>query len=172
MSEIIQKLKGKDRRSLGRSDEVVHDVLNNPSLFPEVFEGMLHDDPIISMRCADALEKITKDHHEILQPYAHRLIEEASQIKQKEVQWHVAQMFSYLILDKEDKTAVKDILFGWIEKSGSNIVKVFSIQTLTEMAAHDSELKKKVVSKLNQFLESKIPSLENRAKKLIKKLNE
>jgi len=63
-------------------------------------------------------------------------------------------------------------LFGWIEKSGSNIVKVFSIQTLTEMAAHDSELKKKVVSKLNQFLESKIPSLENRAKKLIKKLNE
>jgi len=96
MGGILQKLKGKDLRSIGRAEEVVYDILNNPALFAEVFEGILDDDPIVRMRSADALEKVSSKHPEYLQPFKNRLIYEVSQIEQQEVRWHVAQMFSYL----------------------------------------------------------------------------
>ncbi|MCS5422239.1 MULTISPECIES: hypothetical protein [Psychrilyobacter] len=50
MSQILKKLKGGDLRSIGRSNEVVQEILDKPSLFKEVFEGMLSSDPIIRMR--------------------------------------------------------------------------------------------------------------------------
>ena len=50
MSQILQKLKGGDLRSIGRADEVVQDILENPALFGEVFEGMFNDDPRVRMR--------------------------------------------------------------------------------------------------------------------------
>lgn len=59
MHEILQKLTGGDFRSTGRSEEVVEDVIRDPSLFAVVFHGMLSDDPLIRMRSADAIEKIT-----------------------------------------------------------------------------------------------------------------
>jgi len=74
MSDILKKLTGGDRRSIGRVDEVVKEVLADPSLFEAVLVGMLHDDPLIRMRCADAVEKITVSHPEYLWPYKTRLI--------------------------------------------------------------------------------------------------
>jgi hypothetical protein len=65
MEDIILKLAGGDRRSIGRSDEVLAD----PSLFDVLFKGMLHEDPLVRMRAADAVEKITARHPEYLQPH-------------------------------------------------------------------------------------------------------
>ena len=74
MSAILQKLKGGDRRSIGRAPEVVADILETPALFAEVFEGMHDSDPLVRMRSADALEKISAEHPEYLQPFKNRLI--------------------------------------------------------------------------------------------------
>ena len=60
MNEILHKLQGGDLRSIGRSDEVVQDILNKPSLFKDVFMGILSDDPIVRMRSADAIEKLVE----------------------------------------------------------------------------------------------------------------
>jgi len=74
MKSIVNELAGGDRRSIGRSNKVVADVLKNPSLFSEVFHGILSDDPLIRMRSADAAEKITAKHPEYLQDYKRTLI--------------------------------------------------------------------------------------------------
>jgi hypothetical protein len=92
MTDLLEKLKGGDRRSIGRVDEVVANVLSNPEAFKTLFDGMLSDDPIIRMRSADAVEKVTAQHPEYLQPYKNKLIHEVSRIDQQEVRWHVAQM--------------------------------------------------------------------------------
>ena len=57
VDNLLAKLQGGDRRSIGRVDEVVREVLADPSLFRLLFEGMLHEDPLIRMRAADAPEK-------------------------------------------------------------------------------------------------------------------
>ena len=53
MHPILKKLVGTDRRSAGRSNEVVMEVLDNPTLFEPVFDGLLSDDPVVRMGCAD-----------------------------------------------------------------------------------------------------------------------
>lgn len=55
MTDSLNKLKGGDLRSKGKSEEVVDDILKQPLLFGEVFNGMLNDDPVVRMRAADAI---------------------------------------------------------------------------------------------------------------------
>jgi hypothetical protein len=83
--EELNKLAGGDRRSIGKSNEVVADVIHGHSLFGLVFQGMLNDDPLIRMRSADATEKITVKHPEYLQPYKEILIKQIATSEQQEV---------------------------------------------------------------------------------------
>lgn len=78
----MRKLKGGDLRSKGKSEEVVSDILEQPFLFGKVFEGMLNDDPVVRMRAADAIEKVSRLHPEYLKGYKKKLIQEVSKIKQ------------------------------------------------------------------------------------------
>ena len=84
-ADILKKLSGGDRRSIGRVSEVVADVLDDPTLFEAVFCAMLGDDPVVRMRAADAIEKITARHPEYLQPYKTKLIQQVAKIEQQEV---------------------------------------------------------------------------------------
>ena len=55
MHPILKKLDSGDRRFIGRSNEVVSDVLADPGLFDVVFSGLFADSPLIRMHSADAL---------------------------------------------------------------------------------------------------------------------
>ncbi len=66
MPPILGKLRGGDRRSIGKSNEVVATVLKEPGLFDALFSGLFADDPLIRMRSADAAEKVTAVHPEYL----------------------------------------------------------------------------------------------------------
>ena len=167
MSGILEKLKGGDLRSIGRADEVVHDILENPALFGEVFEGMLSAEPIIRMRAADALEKVSSKHPEYLQPFKTRLIDEVSGVKQQEVRWHVAQMFSYLDINKSERDKIVEILLSYLNNERSRIVKVFSIQTLADLAHRDEAIKPMVAGSLKEVIKSGSPAIVSRAKKLL-----
>lgn len=93
-----------------------------------------------------------------------------SKIQQQEVRWHVAQMFSYLNLDEVERDTVMQILFSYIAESKSNIVKVFSLQTLAKLAGQDSNKKPVLMKKLKEMMKTSSPAVVNRCNKLIKKL--
>jgi len=171
MSKILQKLKGEDLRSIGKADEVVQDILHKPSLFKEVFEGMLNNDPVIRMRSADAIEKVSAKHPEYLQPFKSKLINKVSKIKQQEVQWHAAQMFSYVKINKTERDKIMKILLSYIKTSKSNIVKTFSMQTLANLAEKDEQIKPKIIKLIENMIKKGSPAMINRGKKLISKLN-
>ena len=172
MSQILRKLEGGDLRSIGRSEEVVQDISENPALFEEVFEGMLNEDPRVRMRSADALEKVSSRHPEYLQPFKSRLIKEVARVKQQEVRWHVAQMFSYLNVNAAERDEIVDILLSYFDIDKSKIVKVCSIQTLADLAGKDEEIRPTVLNKLQEIMRTGSPALVSRAKKLIDRLKE
>ena len=64
MHRLLQKLTGGNRRSIGNVAGVIHDVLKKPALFEVLFDGLAVDDPLIRMRAADAIEKISRKHPE------------------------------------------------------------------------------------------------------------
>jgi hypothetical protein len=170
MSDVLVKLEGGDRRSIGRVDEVVAEVLNDPSLFEVVFNAMLSDDPIIRMRSADAVEKITAEHPEYLQPCKEKLIQQVAKVDQQEVRWHVAQMFPRLELTKEERVVVVEILLDYLDDK-SKIVKTFSMQALADFAERDTSIRPQVVKLLEELTRTGSPAMQSRGRKLLEKLS-
>jgi hypothetical protein len=74
MAKILSKLRGGDRRSIGKVGEVVTAVRKKPDLFKELLTGLFDADPVVRMRAADAMEKISLDNPQFLQPFKTELI--------------------------------------------------------------------------------------------------
>jgi hypothetical protein len=166
---ILQKLSGTDRRSIGKSNQVVAEVLAAPNLFGILFDGMLDADPVLRMRCADAIEKITIPHPEYLRPYKKKLIRHVAKIEQQEMRWHVAQLFSRLTLTSKERRVVVDILSDYL-KDESKIVKTFSMQALADIAAQDDDLRAPIIKRLEELTRLGSPAMKARGKKLLAKL--
>ncbi len=170
MSNILEKLKGGDRRSIGKVDEVVEAVSRRPELFDDLFQGILSCDPIIRMRSADAVEKITVKHPEYLQGCKKKLIEDVAKTEQQEIRWHVAQLFPRLITSKEEADAIVEILLNYLGDK-SRIVKTFSMEALAKFAENDSDLRPRVYELLEKLVETGSPAMKSRGRKLLARLN-
>ena len=81
-------------------------------------------------------------------------------------------MFSYLELNKEEREKIIKILSSWIDSEKSNIVKVFSMQTLANLAKKDDNIKKKIVRKFKKIMKTGSPAVVNRGNKLLRELKE
>ncbi|UCD78663.1 MAG: hypothetical protein JSW26_25200 [Desulfobacterales bacterium] len=169
MHSLLKKLRGGDRRSIGRVEEVVEDVLEDASLFEPLLGGLFVDDPVVRMRAADAVEKITADRWELLQPHKSRLIRVAGQTDQQEVRWHVAQILPRLQLDPEEKKRAVNILYAYLDDR-SKIVVTFALQALADFAVGDKKLRPDVVRLLREFIKTGSPAIKSRGKKLLERL--
>jgi hypothetical protein len=171
MDGILERLKGGDRRSIGRSDEMVQEVLANLALFPAVFFGMLHDDPLVRMRSADVAEKVTANRPELLRPYKAQLLRVISNFPEKEVRWHVAQMIPRLRLTRSERDEAVGLLLGYL-KDESRIVKTCSMQALADLAARDAALLFEVLPLIERLTRSGSPAMKSRGRRLLKKLRQ
>lgn len=169
MKNILKKLQGSDLRSIGLSNEVAEEVLGNPALFDALFNGMLADNPVLRMRSADAIEKISAKRPELLQPYKRKLIQEVAKINQQEIRWHMAQMFPRLSLTGNERRIVMGILLDYL-KDNSSIVRTFSMQALTDLAKSDESLQPQVAGVIEELTRTGSPAMKSRGKKLMEKM--
>lgn len=171
MHTILKMLEGGDRRSIGRSNEVVALVLENPELFDSLISGMTINDPLLAMRCADAAEKVTVLHPGYLLPYKRMLIEQLSKIEQKEVRWHVAAMLPRLPLTAKEQQCVFDILLAYTNDR-SSIVKTLAMQALADLALRDVKLKPMVRRHVEELIVIGTPAMRARGKRLLSLLRD
>ncbi len=131
---------------------------------------LVDDNPLIRMRAADAVEKITAQHPEYLHPYKAQLGDEVAAIEQQEVRWHVAQMLPRLDLSAAGAaSALSNILVGYLDDK-SRIVKTFSMQALADLAVHDEALTACVIPILDEQVRVGSPAMQSRGRKLLAKL--
>jgi hypothetical protein len=169
VKELLQRLSGGDRRSIGAADQVVTEILDDLTLFGVLFEGMLDKDPIVRMRCADVAEKVSAVHPDCLGPFKDKLLGQVAAVEQQEVRWHVAQMLPRLELDAEEQGTAVDILLGYLEDK-SRIVKTFAMQGLAELALADERLRAQVVPILRELSATGSPAMVSRGRRLLQKL--
>lgn len=170
MQTILSKFEGGDHRSIGRSNEVVAEVLKKPELFDELVSGIALDDPLVRMRCADATEKVTALHPEYLRPYKRTLIEDWSRIKQKEVRWHVAAMLSRLPLSAREQQRVINILLSYTNDR-SSIVKTMAMQSLADLAMRDEKLRPLIQRHVEELSITGTPAMQARGRHLLATLS-
>ena len=170
MHTILTKLSGGDRRSIGRSNEIVAKVLKQPVLFRYLFEGMASDDAVVRMRAADAAEKVTARRPDLLRPYKRRFLAIAGSSAQHEVRWHAALMIPRLRLTANERAAAVDILFDYLHDR-SSIVKTFAMQGLATLASADPQLRARILPLLQELTEIGTPAMRARGRKLLQHLN-
>jgi hypothetical protein len=169
MHPTLRKLKVGDGRSIGRSNEVVSDVLRRPHLFRVVFAGLSADDPWLRMRSADAVEKITAQRPDLLHPYKNTLIGKAAATGQKELRWHVAQMLPRLDLSVRERRRVFRILLTYLNDR-SSIVRTFAMQALVDIARDSPALLPTVHQHVKQLTIIGTPAMKARGRKLLREM--
>jgi len=166
MNEILEMLQGGDRRSIGRADEVVVRVQKNSPDFNLLFQGFYENDPLIRMRTADAVEKITATDPKLLIPYKQELLDLIRQIDQMEVLWHLAQIIPRLPLSPDEMNTLFPIIVGYLSHSGS-IMKTFALQCLYDLSLQEPTLLPATISHLQQGLQSSQKAVQTRSRKLL-----
>lgn len=163
---LLNLLTGGDRRSIGRVDEAVACVLDEPPLLAVLLSGMAGGDPLLRMRCADAAEKVTARHPEWLAPHKPLLLDTLARVEQKEVRWHVAPMLARLPLAPAERKRVVDVLIGYLNDP-SSIVKTQAMQALADLAQRDAALRPFVLEHLRELVVIGTPAMKARGRKLL-----
>lgn len=159
-------LSGGDLRSLGKSNSVLSKIQTQKD-FDELFQCVFHEDRLVVMRAADAVEKITTNNPQYLTNHKEEIFELFSVAKDKELIWHLALLIPRIHLDKLEFGNAWNTLTNWArDKSNSRIVRVNSIQGLFEMMQQKKELEKDFSLTLTEIEKENIPSINARIKKL------
>jgi hypothetical protein len=165
LAEILSKLRGGDRRSIGKVNEVVSAVRKKPELFNDLVTGLFVDDPVVRMRAADAMEKISSDNPELLGPFKDKLLHLAKVTQQQELRWHLAQMIPRLKLGPKETAVATEVFFEYLNDK-SKIVVTFAMQALAEFALKEPDISSRVIRVIEKLIQTGSPAIQSRGKKL------
>jgi hypothetical protein len=166
---ILELLKGGDRRSIGRSEHVATMVSKNLQLFPELIAGLWSKDPLVRMRAADATEKATRKNAQLLIPYREELLGLLAETREQELRWHLAVIVPRLALNPKERTRVIFSLNGYMQDR-SSIVKTFALQGLADLARDDARIRSTVIEILREAKRGGTPAMKARSRKLLHEL--
>jgi len=166
MHPLLKKLSGGDRRSIGRSNEVAAQVLAHPAYFYHLIKGLAAADPVLRMRTADAIEKITAQRPDLLYPHKRKLLAVAGSTNQQEIRWHAALIIPRLKLTTKERAVALDILFDYL-RDKSSIVKTFAMQAIWDLAAADAKLKSQITPLIEELTQIGTPAMRARGRKIL-----
>jgi hypothetical protein len=166
---LAEMLRGGDRRSIGRSNQIAKVVLSEPKRFAELIECLWDEDPIVRMRAADAAEKVTVTRPELLKPHKQKLLGLLAVAEQIELRWHLALMVPRIELSAPERQLATAALQRYLD-DGSSIVKTFALQGLADLARQDASLREPARRTLEESLRTGTAAMKARARKLLKEL--
>jgi len=166
---ILEKLRGGDLRSIGKANEIAKEVVNNPALFEFLFSGLLDDAPVVRMRAADVIEKVTQGKPELLLGYTSKIISILANAEQQEVCWHMAQIAPRLKCDPSEEIEIIELLKKYLLHK-SKIVQVSAMESLAIIAERNNSILDEVIQIIAVQKETGSPAVQSRGRKLLKRL--
>lgn len=171
MKGLIKLLSGGDLRSIGNNNLVVAGIKNQEQ-FDELFKYLFHNDRIVVMRAADAIEKVTIANPSYLYKHKKEILKFTDTVVDKEFKWHLALLIPRLNFDKNEFIKIWGSLIKWAkDKSNSRIVRVNSMQTLFELAKRESGLLTDFTRVMLQMEKENIPSVNARIRMIRKQMS-
>ena len=167
MGKMLSLLKEGDRRTTGRVMDAVRLAMGKPQHIDELVDLLAHANPAVRMRAADALEKSTVQHSDLLEKHKDHLLEVVEIATQNEIRWHLAQILTRLELDEAEMMDLAEIFGRWYRRADSRIVKASALQGMAELAVQNRMFLDEALEMVEQALESPIPALSARARKLV-----
>src|SRR5947209_15224081 len=166
---LREYLTGGDRRSIGRSKELLELVQGRMDLLPQLLHSIWDSDPLVAMRAADAVEKITRIDAKPLQPFKKELLGLAAETGQQELRWHLALMVPRLKLGVAEQKRAVAIFMSYLTGK-SALVKTFALQALFDLSRQNPGSGLDIEEILNTAARTGTPAMCARARILLKQL--
>lgn len=166
MRKLTTMLTGSDRRSIGRSNEIVSMVLRRPQQLPELVGCLWSADAIVRMRAADAIEKISLQKAALLERYKADLLELMEEAQQQELRWHLALLIPRLSLTKSEQGRAVAALRAYLNDR-SSIVKTCALQGLADLSHVIPALRQPTKKLLEESSRTGTAAMKARARKLL-----
>jgi hypothetical protein len=166
MSKFQDILQGGDLRSIGKANEIVA-LVKSQADFDDLFIGLTNADRKVVMRTADAIEKISIRSPDLLKKLKTQLLYFCETARNIELKWHLALIISRLRLTEKELGHIWQTLTKWAtDKKESKIVRVNSIQGLSNLLKQKPELMQDFNLMVIEIEKDRIPSINARIKKL------
>lgn len=165
-----QMLTGGHPNSLGRTVEVVDQVLAQPDRFDELFDCYCSDDEVVRLRTSSAMKRVEAENHDLLVPYLDRFIDEIGVLDQASAQWTLAQLFDRLSGDMTDRQrrSALEVMKQNLANHNDWIVLNLTMETLVRWSVDDPALKQWLIPHLKRLLSDGRKSVASRAAKQLR----
>lgn len=138
---IESLLSGGDRRSIGAVATVVAAVRASPRRVPSLVAALGSADPVVALRAADAIEKLSRDDTRRLVAHRSTLLRAATRTSDPTVRWNLIQTVARLPSSQRAARSFARRLEVWFLTDRSAIVQACALDALVSMAERDPELR-------------------------------
>jgi hypothetical protein len=166
MNEILVWLSGGDLRSDGLADEVSAAVLQNPTLFDDLYAGLSESDDVIRGRTADALEKVSRQRPDLITAHILELVDLSSSDQVPMVKMHLAMIFGHLAIYEELIDMLQSALFDLLEAE-SVFAKSWAIVSLCIIGRVYPQKSDRIVNRISQLQADSSIAIRSRAGKAL-----
>ena len=159
---------GGDRRSLARAGEALAIAREDPDALAELARLAYDPDPLVAQRACDTLEKLLKDRIDWVQPHKHVFLDQiASPFWETRLQCvRAVSQFDWT----EDETAkVIEALRPRILDE-QKFVRCWALDSFSLFAEIYPELIPELDAHISEFLRSGVPSMQARARAIVRRL--
>ncbi len=167
-----EMLTGGHPNSLGRTEEVVSQVLRDKARLSELYDCYFEDDEVVRLRTSSAFKRIAKQQPDWLVSYVDRFTSDVAEIDQASKQWTLAQLFGLLVtqMTPTQRAAAVKVMQRNLERSQDWIVLNLTMQTLAVWATTDTRQAQWLVPQLKKLSSDSRKSVAKRARKLLARL--
>ncbi len=158
-----------NRLSVGRAREVATLVRQQPRKIFQLTECLWDEDPGIANRAADALEKATYTHPELLRPWKGAILGLMAEATENKLRWNLALIAPRLELTIPETKRAAAHLRAWLDDR-SSIVKTCAMQGLAGLTVHNPAMLPEVLDLLRILTRSGTPAMRARGRILLQDL--
>lgn len=173
LSKYEKILSGGHPNSLGNTVEVVSEILQNPSLFEDLFNTYPTKDLVVRLRISNAMKRIAKENPDLVAGYLDRFLDEITKLSTASTQWTLSQLFLMLqsYLTPTQKQRATTHMKKQLKNHEDWIVIAQTMNTLYEWSKKDLDLQKWLIPVLKQHSKDSRKSINNKAQKILDSLS-
>ena len=166
---IRQMLAPGARLDVGRVWEIVELIQGRPRKLAQLIDCVWDDDPGVSSRAADVLERLTREQPRQAQPWKDALLGLMAETAEKKVRWNLALVVPRLRLTVAECQRVAESLNSYLDDS-SSIVKTAALHGMADLTRQDPASLPNVLDLLRTAGRSGTPAMRARSRILLKAL--
>ena len=175
MPNLLDRLKGGDRRSVGEGYDVAVEILASASedgarSLLEIADGMGSDDVILRSRCAHVLASVSAERPDLLTPFQDEILDCWAPIAQWEVREQMSKVLPRLSWTPDRLGQIYGLLQDYLEDR-SSIVRTCALQAMVDLLDQAPERRPEVVRTVETLTESGTAAMRARGRKLLKVLS-